>query len=128
MVTATPLLLVQSLEQRRRKLGMKYEHLSKLSGVSIPTLMRTLSGKNANASFSSVLSIAEALGVGIDLKEVPASTFLEKIAEQKAAKLVEMVQSTSGLESQAVSSEQLEAMKRQTVHELLAGSRRKLWG
>jgi transcriptional regulator with XRE-family HTH domain len=120
--------LLDGLEQRRRKLRMTYGQLARLSGVSVPTLTRTLSGKNANASFTSVMAIARALGVSIDLKEEPASTFLEKAAERKAASLVSMVQGTSGLEAQAISEEHLEAMRRQTVHELLAGSRRKLWG
>ncbi len=119
---------LDGLEQRRRKLRMTYSQLARLSGVSVPTLTRTLSGKNANASFTSVLAIARALGVSIDLKEEPASSFLEMAAERKAASLVSMVQGTSGLEAQAISKEQIEDMKRQTVHELLAGSRRKLWG
>jgi len=119
---------LDKLEQRRRKLRMTYGQLARLSGVSVPTLTRTLSGKNANASFTSVMAIAQALGVSFDLKEEPASAFLEKAAERKAASLVSMVQGTSGLEAQVISEEQLEAMRRQTVHELLAGSRRKLWG
>lgn len=119
--------LLDELEQRRRMLRMTYGQLARVSGVSVPTLTRTLSGKNANASFTSVLAIARALGISFDLKEEPASSFLEKAAERKAASLVSMVQGTSGLEAQAISEEQLEAMRRQTVHELLAGSRRKLW-
>ena len=106
---------------------MTYGQLARLSGVSVPTLTRTLRGKNAHASFTSVMAIAQALGISIERREEPATAFLEKVAERKAAKLVSMVQGTSGLEAQAISNEQVEAMRRQTVHELLAGSRRKLW-
>jgi len=38
-----------------------------------------------------------------------------------------MVQGTSALESQAVDSETYRQMVRQTMHELMAGSRRRLW-
>ena len=124
-LTARSILL--GLEQRRRQLRMSYAQLAKLSGVSAPTLLRTLSGKNGHASFTSIVAIGKALGVSFEMKAVPAHLFLEKVAESKAANLVNMVQGTSGLEAQAIGDEQLEAMRRQTVHELLAGSARKLW-
>lgn len=115
-------------EQRRRQLRMSYAQLAVLSGVSAPTLFRALSGKNANVSFANVVSLAKALGVSLEMQAIPAHQFLEQAAEKKADSLVGMVQGTSGLEAQAVDKEQLDAMKRQTVHELLAGSRRNLWG
>ena len=46
---------------------------------------------------------------------------------KKARELVGMVQGTSGLESQAVGQNQIEKMISQLVHQLMAGSRRKLW-
>lgn len=120
--------LLESLERRRRQLRMNYSQLASRSGVSVPTLTRTLTGKNANASFSSIVAIAQALGVDIDFREIPAQHYLEQAAELKAARLVGMVQGTSGLEGQAVSDAQLESMKRQTVHELMAAYGSKLWG
>jgi excinuclease UvrABC helicase subunit UvrB len=48
-------------------------------------------------------------------------------AERKAKKLVALVQGTSGLEGQAVDEESVESMVEQTTHELLTGSKRKLW-
>jgi transcriptional regulator with XRE-family HTH domain len=118
------------LDNRRRKLRMSYAHLAKRCGVSVPTLARTLSGKNTNASFTSVLAIAETLGVAVDFKEETAAySVLEDAAERKATKIVSMVQATSGLEAQAVDPDEIESMKRQTVHELLSsGSGRKIWG
>jgi hypothetical protein len=54
-------------------------------------------------------------------------TFAERQAEAKAKLIVRMVQGTSALESQAVDSDTFQQMVKQTVHELMAGPRRKLW-
>jgi len=48
-------------------------------------------------------------------------------AVRKAKKLVALVQGTSGLEGQAVGEKDVESMVKQTTHELLAGSKRRLW-
>jgi hypothetical protein len=48
-------------------------------------------------------------------------------AEQKAWKLVALVQGTLGLGGQAVDRQAAESRVDQTTHELLAGSNRKLW-
>jgi hypothetical protein len=57
----------------------------------------------------------------------PAQEILEKQARKKAERLVGMVQGTSALEAQAVSSRHIGQMIKKTIHELLAGSRRSLW-
>ena len=54
-------------------------------------------------------------------------TFAERQAEAKAKAIVRMVQGTSALESQAVDSDTYEQMVKQTMHELMAGSGRRLW-
>ena len=54
-------------------------------------------------------------------------TFAEQQAESKAETIVRMVQGTSSLEVQAVDPGTYREMVKQTVHELMAGSRRKLW-
>jgi transcriptional regulator with XRE-family HTH domain len=107
---------------------MTHAQLARKSGVSKPTVVRILSGGHAAAALSNVMAIAQALGMSLDLTpRVPAEDLLREQAERKAATLVGMVQGTSGLEGQGVDRETLERMKRQTVHELLAGSRRRLW-
>jgi hypothetical protein len=53
--------------------------------------------------------------------------FAERQARTKAEAIVRMVQGTSALESQAVDSDTYRQMVSQTVHELMAGPRRKLW-
>ena len=116
------------LSRRRKDLGISFEALAKRSGVSMPTVVRILSGKNPHASFANVAAIADALGMTVSLRStVSAQAIREHQAETKARKLVGMVQGTSGLESQAVDAEQIDAMTRQTLHELLAGSSRVLW-
>ncbi len=58
---------------------------------------------------------------------VPAQEVLEQQARKKAERLVGMVQGTSALEAQAVSSRHIGQMIKKTIQELLAGSRRRLW-
>ena len=121
-------LLLMTLDQRRRDLGLSYDLLSKRCGVSRPTVQRILSGRQTTASFSNILAIADALGLAFRLDSQVASPKLKREqAERKAKKLVALVQGTSGLEGQAIDQETVESMVEQTTHELLAGSKRRLW-
>ena len=95
----------------------------------MPTVFRILSGQHKQASFDNIRMIAETLGMDIQARPtLPAHELLQKTAEEKARQLVGLVQGTSALESQAVGDEAVNEMTRRTVHELLAGSPRKLWG
>jgi transcriptional regulator with XRE-family HTH domain len=125
---ADSVLLLSELDKRRRDLGLSYALLSQRCGVSRPTVQRILSGRHPTASFSNVVALAEALGLTLrfDSKVGPQKMKQEQ-ARQKARKLVALVQGTSGLEGQAVDRGSLDAMVKQTTHELLAGSKRKLW-
>ncbi len=126
MTDDTPLL--KSLDERRRELGLSFELLSKRCGVSRPTVQRILSGHHAAASFANILAIAESLGLGLRFdSKIDTRDLKREQAERKAKKLVALVQGTSGLEGQAVDEESVESMVEQTTHELLAGSKRKLW-
>jgi transcriptional regulator with XRE-family HTH domain len=121
-------MLLKSLDERRRELGLSYELLSKRCRVSRPTVQRILSGQNAAASFANVVAIAESLGIGLRFEStVDARDLKRKQAEQKARKLVGLVQGTSGLEGQAVDAKAAKSMVKQTTRELLAGPKRKLW-
>ena len=120
--------LWKNLDTRRRELGLSYELLSKRSGVSRPTVQRVLSGNHAEASFANVVAIAESLGLAVRLDStVDVRDLKREQAKRKAKKLVSLVQGTSGLEGQAVDKKAIESMVEQTTHELLAGSKRKLW-
>jgi transcriptional regulator with XRE-family HTH domain len=115
-------LLSNDLDRRRRALGITYKALAKRSGVPMPTVVRILSGSDSGARYANVQAIASALGDDADLEQ-----FRETQARRKAQHLVAMVQGTSGLEGQALDEATIARMVNQTVHELLAGSGRKLW-
>jgi transcriptional regulator with XRE-family HTH domain len=116
------------LEKRRQELGMTFEVLSKRSGVAISTVKAIFKKGVENATFAKVKAIADALGLELEFScEVDSYSLLHQQAERKARRLVRMVQATSGLESQAIDKSQLELMVLELVHQLMAGSKRKLW-
>jgi predicted transcriptional regulator len=125
---SSPMNFTEKLNHRRRELGMTFAILSKRSGLPISTL-KAIFGKGVEqASFSSVSRIANALGIDVELSDATDSyQLLKQQATQKARELVGMVQATSGLEAQALPQHQIEAMTEQLIHQLMAGSRRKLW-
>ncbi len=126
MSTSQP--LFEKLENRRRELGLSQSALAERCGVSLPTVHRVLSRQSSSASFENTVAIARAMGMELDAVPVlPADEILERQARKKAERLVGMVQGTSALEAQAVSSRQISQMIAKTIHELLAGSRRRLW-
>jgi transcriptional regulator with XRE-family HTH domain len=119
---------LKNLNHRRRQLGMSYAALADRSGVPFRTVVRILSGKQKGANFANVLAIAEALGAGIHFdRNAGVEEFREQQARKKATRLVSMLQGTSALEGQAVDEEMIKQMISQTVHELLAGPKRRLW-
>lgn len=125
---------LRQLESRRRQLGMSLAALAQRSGLSAPTLNRILGGE-ANPTLETLVTLAKALGVeirisenGVDLREpTTPARFRKAIAKEKASKVVQMVQGTSALESQAVGQADVKNMVEQTIHELLAGTSRRLW-
>ena len=118
----------EELNERRQRLGMTFEALSKRSEVPVSTLKAIFKKGIEHATFANVAAIADALGVEIEFtSEVDSYELLHQQALKKARELVGMVQGTSGLESQAVGQNQIEKMVSQLVHQLMAGSRRKLW-
>lgn len=118
----------QDLAIRRIFLGMSYTDVAKRSKVPIKTVRSMLQNKSENTCFSHVVAIAEALGVSIEIKKPPIHETREHQARVKAKNIIRMVQATSGLEGQAVGPEARADMEEQTVHEMLAGSNRTLWG
>ena len=120
--------LVRFLNRRRQQLGVNYHALAERSGVSLPTVRRILVDGQQSASLSTVLALADALGVRLSFDpETDVDVLLERQARQKAERLVALVQGSSALEGQGLDEDTRERMVRQTIHELLAGSKRKLW-
>jgi transcriptional regulator with XRE-family HTH domain len=124
----------ESLERRRLSLGISFPVLAERTGVSVPTLKRIFSGTANNPTLHSLQSIVSELGVELRIAETtevisirPVEVMRESAAREKAVRLVRLVQGTSALESQSVEANAVNAMVTRTVHELLAGSNRKLW-
>jgi transcriptional regulator with XRE-family HTH domain len=120
--------LLNILRKRRRELRLSLPALAARSGVSLATLKRMFRDGSENASLPHVCAVADAMGISIrfDSDNTPTD-FCEKVAEVKARKLVKVVQGTSALEAQAVEPTFVSEMVRRTVHDLVAGSPRRLW-
>jgi hypothetical protein len=98
------------------------------SGVSLPTVHRILHNGGEDTTYRNLTAVARALGLDFVLESTSdEQTFAEQQAQTKAGIIVRMVQGTSAIESQGVDSDTYQQMVRQTVHELMAGPRRKLW-
>ena len=119
--------ILNMLDQRRRALAMPFDELQRRSGVSISTLKRVLRG-DVMASFATVASVADALGVDIGFTHIQELTAMrERQARDKGRRLVALVQGTSALEGQAVNESDRQLMEQKTEAQLLAGSGLKLW-
>lgn len=125
---------LKSLESRRRALRISRAAIAKRTGLSLPTLNRILAGEG-NPTLETLAALASVLGVefqitnhGLVIKELcSAHEFRKLMAEQKALRLVRMVQGTAALEAQAVDKVQEQEMVERTIHELLVGPARRLW-
>ena len=105
---------------------MSITDLARRSGVSRATVIRILGGKDQRYTVSNLQSILTALGMTMDLLEIPAEQFKEGIALQKAQRLIALTQGNVALESQAVSSISAQAHLDATKARI-ASSGRKLW-
>ena len=125
----------QTLEQRRRDLGIGYPALGERAGISVQTLKRIFSGKANNPTLQSLQAICRVLGLQLIIDGSMIKTHAKKsvqelrevAAMEKAKRIVKLVQGTSALEAQAVGISSVRDMVSRTVNELLAGSSRKLW-
>jgi transcriptional regulator with XRE-family HTH domain len=118
---------VHYLTRRREALGMSFAVLASRSGVSEPTVKRILGGRMGEASFANVVAIADALGVSLNASETAPDELCRQQARCKAERIARLVQGTSALENQAVDAPAYQRLVEQCYHELLAGSKRKLW-
>jgi transcriptional regulator with XRE-family HTH domain len=107
---------------------MTLDALAERSGVSLPTVQRVLAGDQARASLPSVLALADALEMRLDLEpRSDADEVLDREARRKAERLVGMVHGSAALEGQGLDEPTRERMIQRTVHELRAGSKRRIW-
>lgn len=119
--------LVGRLRGLREALGMSYAVVAVRSGVSEPTVKRIFAGQIGEASFANVAAVAEALGAPLGMEETDPDELCRRQARLKAERIAKLVQGTSGLESQAVEKREYDRLIERSYHQLLAGSRRKLW-
>ena len=115
------------LNSRRVALGMSHAVVAARSGVSEPTVKRILGGHIAEASFANVVAVAEALGASLGVDEVAPEELCRQQARRKAEQVARLVQGTSALESQAVDAATYSQILERSYHQLMAGSRRRLW-
>jgi transcriptional regulator with XRE-family HTH domain len=107
---------------------MSQNALAVRSGVSLPTVQRILAGDHCSPRLSSVMALANALAMRLELEpQSDVDEVLEREARRKAERLVGMVQGSAALEGQGLDAATRERMIQRTVHELRAGSRRKIW-
>jgi len=106
---------------------MSYSVVSSRSGVSQPTVKRIFGGHIAEASFANVMAVANALGASLDVAETDPDELCRRQARRKAEQVARLVQGTSALESQAVDANSYSRLVEKSYHQLLAGSKRKLW-
>ena len=102
--------------------------LARRSGVSLPTVRRILEGGLHESSFANVSSVSEALGAPLMLDATDVDELRRRQAQAKAEQVARLVQGTSALENQAVDQSTYRRLVERSVHELLAGSNRRLWG
>ena len=126
-MTATLPITVDQLAGRRKALGMSFAALAGRTGVSEPTVKRILGGHLGAASFANVAAIAHALGATLGLQEIDTDELCRQQARRKAERIARLVQGTSALESQAVDGQSYNRLVEKSYHELLAGSKRRLW-
>ena len=120
--------ILAELDLRRRELHMPVSVLAKRSGVAFRTVQRIIGGHHDKATWATVIALAQALGLDLELRSVvDAESLRERQARTKADRLMRMVQGTAALEAQAVDPNKYQQMIRRTVHEILAGPARKLW-
>lgn len=95
--------ILARIQKRKRDLDVSVSDLARRSGVSRATVIRILAGEDHEYSFANLQAILLALGISLDLTEIPAEQFRDQIATAKAKRLVALTQGNVALESQAVS-------------------------
>jgi transcriptional regulator with XRE-family HTH domain len=118
--------IVARIQERKRELDISVSDLARRSGVSRATVIRLLAGEDHEFSFANLQAILLALGISLELTEIPAEQFRDQIATAKAKRLLALTQGNVALESQAVSQASAQAHLEETKARI-ASSSRKLW-
>jgi len=122
----SPSEIIARMQKRKRDLDISVSDLARRSGVSRATVIRILGGADHEFSFANLQAILFALGISLELQEIPADQFKDQIATEKAKRLIALTQGNVALESQAVSLASAQAHVDQAKARIVS-SRRKLW-
>lgn len=119
--------LLQRVKNKREKVGITVDNLSKLSNVGAKTIMRFFAGDDVK--LSTVEKVTNVLGLDFAGNEIiDAKTLREKRAEEKAKYIVSLVQDTSALEMQGLESNAIKDLIEETKQQFLTGKYKKnLW-
>ena len=118
--------ILARIQKRKRDLDISVSDLARRSGVSRATVIRILGGADHEFSFANLQAILLALGISLDLTEIPAEQFRDQIATAKAKRLVALTQGNLALQAQAVSQSSAQSHLKETKKRI-ASSSRKLW-
>ena len=119
--------ILACIQKRKRDLKISVSDLARRSGVSRATVIRILGSEDHEFSFANLNAILIALGITLDLTEIPAEQFRDQIATAKAKRLIALTQGNVALESQAVPSASAQSYLEE-VKARISSSSRKLWG
>ena len=121
--------ILAEVDRRRRELGMSCRALAERSGTSLRTVQRLLRGRDQGARLSTVLALADALGMQLGfVKKRRASAIEREQARKKARELAAITQGSAALEGQAVPAGTVRRVVHKIESQLLAGPRVRLWG
>ena len=119
--------IIGSLQQRRQSLGMPLQALAKRANLGSATVQRALGG-GPSVRLDTLMAIAGVLEMDILMSPLASTRKIqEREAQRKAQTLAGVAQANAGLEGQAVSEDVRKDVEAGFVHELMAGSKRRLW-
>lgn len=119
--------ITKQLIARRNEMGISCADLAQRSRLGHRTVQRIFSGEDANPRLATVLALAEAMGVDLQVAISPVNAIRQRQASRKAEKLVSLVQGTSALEAQGLSAKEVRRLQVRTARELLRGPKHRLW-
>jgi len=113
----------------RETLGMTQEQLGKMVGRSLRSIQQIESGE-ANPKISTLFKIANALNTELKITLIPRKNLVELLDEKaykKAKQLVKLSKTSSSLEIQTPSEEEIEVQIEKLKREILDKKRDSLW-
>ncbi len=120
--------IVESLDERRKSLGLSHRQIARMAGISHPTSQRLFSRKNASISFETVAKVAHLLGMELQCTPViPESELLFQAARSRAHILAKATMEAMGDPPESDTNNNLKKIEETIFMELLRGSRARIW-